>query len=156
MDVKDVVLTDEMKAKFKDFLGFDVEATFPYVPKVFRGKDVPVELKPVFVLRSKNGLDVAKAEDSSGYFEYDAANKGKSKLVMQSGSARVEALRKGIVKIKNFIMENGKAISFDSSDKDANIDEVIKRIRPQLQVELQEAINERAVMAPEELLGLEY
>jgi hypothetical protein len=155
MDVKDVRLTDEMKAKLKDFLGFDVEATFPYVPKAFRRKDVPNELKPIFILRSKNGLDVAKAEDASGYFEYDAEQKGKSKLVMQSGSARVETLRKGIVKIKNFIMENGKAISFDSS-KETNIDEVIKRIRPKLQVELQEAINERAVMATEELLGLEY
>ena len=152
METKDVVLTDEMKAKFKDFLGFDVEATFPYVPKVFRGKDVPKELKSVFTLRSKNGLDVAKAEDSSGYFEYDAAQKGKSKLVMQSGSARVETLRKGIVRGK-LITEKSKVVLFDATKDDA--DKFIAMIRPQLQVELQEAINERAVMAPEELLGLE-
>ena len=155
METKDVILTDEMKARLKDFLGFDVEATFPYVPLAFRGKDIPNELKPVFTLRSKNGLDVAKAEDSSGYFEYDAAEKGKSKLVMQSGSARIETLRKGIVKIKNFILENSKSLNFDSSEKGVNIDPIIAKIRPKLQVELQEAINERAVMAPEELLGLE-
>jgi hypothetical protein len=155
MEMKDIQLTEDAKAKLKGFLAFDTSTDFPYVPKAYRDKAANIEkqLWPVFTLRSKNGLDVADAEDNSGFFEYDSADRNKSKLVMKSGSARVATLRKGIIKVKNLPTENGKSISFDSS-KD-NIDDLIKMIPARLQVELQEAINERAVLAPEELLGLE-
>jgi hypothetical protein len=153
MEQRDVTLTDEMRAQLKDVLGFEVEANFPYVPKAFRGSTISKSLWTIFTLRSKDGLEIAEAEDNTGYFEYDTKERNKSRLVMQSGKARLETLRKGILKAKNFITESGKAISFDAKNDD--IDAFIRKIKPKLQVELQEAINERVTLTPDELLGLE-
>jgi hypothetical protein len=153
METKDIVLTDEMRKQLNDVLGFEVEASFVYVPKAYRKSTISKSQWPVFTLRSKDGLEIAEAEDNSGYFEYDSNDKNKSKLVMQSGKARVETLRKGILKVKNFLIENGKVISFDASKDD--IDIFIKKIKPKLQLELQEAINERDTLTADEMLGLE-
>jgi hypothetical protein len=156
MEVKNVILDDKTKARLKGFLAFQTEANFTYVPKAFRDKNAKIDrnLWPVFTLRSKNGIDVAEAEDKAGFFEYDEHDKNKSRLIMNSGSARIHTLRKGIIKVKNLITEDGKIFSFDLS-KEQNIDDLIKMLPIKLQVELQEAINERSILAPDELLGLE-
>jgi hypothetical protein len=151
METKEIVITEELKKKLSGYLGFQVETDFQYTPKIF--KDVPRELWPTFTLKSKNGLDMADIEDKTGYIEYDTKDSTKSKLVMQSGKVRVDTLRKGLVKVENFITENGTVISFDCSKQP--VDNLIKMLPTRLQVELQEAINERNVLSSDEKLGLE-
>lgn len=165
----DVVLTDDIKAKLKGFLGFQVEATFPYVPKVYREGDIPKELWPVFTLKSKDGLEIAAADDDAmGPMEVDGKS-NVSRVSLRPGHQRLQTLRSGLKDIKGFLLENGERIDWnwkvrdlvvrksDGSGATKNnvpIDKVIAYLPSALQVELQNAINERDVLTPEELRGL--
>jgi hypothetical protein len=158
------VLDDETKKKLAGFLGFEVSATFKYVPKVFRSGGVDKSLWPVFTLKSKDGLEIARAEDEAGYVELDNRNK----LRMETGSQRVATLERGIVSVDNMLMENGDVVSYTTASrtmktraagghesvKNCDVKALIRILPARLQVELQEAINERSVLSPEELSGL--
>ena len=48
--VEEVYLTDEIKAKLKGCLGFQVDAAFKYVQKAFRDSDVPKEMWTVWTV----------------------------------------------------------------------------------------------------------
>jgi len=174
--IKEMILTDEIKETLKGTLGFDVGDPFPYVPKAYRKKDdsgafiVPKEMWAVFTLRSKDGIEAADAEDDSGYATYDDKAK-EVKTYLQSGKARVANLRAGILKVKNLLCEDGSTINFEAAmkqmnriDKDgknhikngADTKALIRFIRPELQLELANAINERKTLSQEELQGLEF
>lgn len=161
-------LTPEMLARIKNCTGFEIGNTFKYVPKAFREMEagvyiIPKELWPVFTLRSKDGLDIAKIEDTTGYLTYD--KEGNQKIFMRSGEVRVSTLESGIVKIKGLPLESGESfLAFDAEKETVTIDgktekcagrEVIKYLRTELQVELQEAINERSVLTDDEARGLD-
>lgn len=168
MEVKEVKLTDELKAKLAGCLGFSVDAEFKYVPKAFRLNNVPKEFWPIWVLKSLDGLEAASREDASGFMTLDQSTK-ETKLHIESGSARIETLEKGIRSVKNFYFEDGRIANYDSSTdtivfsrdgkvvetKKMSVRDFIRYIRPELQIELQNAINERAVLMEEELMGLE-
>jgi len=166
---QDVFLTDEVRAKLKGSLGFQVEAAFKYVPKAFRDGGIPREMWPVWTLKSKNGVQAATIEDEAGYLELESGS-STSKFRPQSGSMRLETLRKGIIAVERFLLEDGTSFSWDSKTKDMVfhdvegkdhiknnkiVDKVIEHMTPSLQVELQNAINERATLTPDELRGLE-
>jgi hypothetical protein len=179
MEVKDFVITPEIEKRLKGFVGFDVKATFKYTPKIFRDKNdageylIPKPLWPVFELKSKNGMEIAEVKDKTGYFEYDraAGESNKAKLHLQSGSMRVETLKKGIISIRKYLMEDGRFIEWncktlDLAFKNADgiiverkgsipIEKVIEYIPAPMQTELQNAINERSTLSEEELQGLE-
>lgn len=150
METKNVELTEELKSKLKSAgqIGFQVDCTFKYVPKFYRDpkNEIPKSLWPIFTLRSKNGLEIAEAEDKAGYINLET-----KKYISESGSLRIETLRNGIVDVKNFICEDGSILSC----KNKLIDELIKSLPIALQIELQNAINERSQLTSEELLGLE-
>ena len=88
---------------------------------------------------------------------------------MQSGSQRVATLERGIVSVLRLHGENDELISYDAKSgsfemkrgdgtvqkKDLTIRQFIKYLPASLQVELQEAINERSILTPEELSGLQ-
>lgn len=158
----DMVLTEEMKEKLKGVLGFQIDSTFPYVPIAYREKNgdgkyiVPKELWPVFTLKSKNGIEVAKAEDNAGYVTM--AEKQDAKIFMTGGAARLDTLRKGVKAWKNWRDESGILIPFDER-KDIQggqlSDAKMKMFKVDLQKDLQNAINERSTLSPEELQGLE-
>jgi hypothetical protein len=162
-------LTPELLAKLSKITGFDLEADFDYVPKVFREKDsegkyvFPKETWAVFKLRSKDGLEVADAEDNAGYIEYNAiANT--SIFHPHSGASRLDTLEKGIVVIKNLPLENGSILSYNKAEakltidnkieKEVSIRDVLKYLKATLQVELHNAINEKSTLTEEELSGL--
>ena len=164
-----------MLHRLKDSIGFDVYDTFPYTPKAFREKKadgeyiIPKVLWPIFTLKSKDGLEISNIEDSSGFLEYK--KDGSSVWHSRSGNLRVTTLSTGILKIKNLPLENGaKFLSYDKSansitisengqDKKsdaASYEEVIKYLKVNLQIELQNAINERSSLTEEERRGLEF
>jgi hypothetical protein len=162
-------LTPEMLERLKNCTGFEIGNTFKYVPKDFRMKDesgnyvVPKEFWPVFTLKSKDGLEIAKIEDNSGFVSYRPD--GSTEWHGRSGEKRIATLEAGIVKIKNLPLENGDTfLDYDSTKEEIAINDkvsrcagrdVIKYLRVPLQIELQEAINERSVLTEEELRGLE-
>lgn len=173
METQELRLTPELKDKLRGSLGFSVNATFTYVPKAFRQKDdngeyiIPKDFWPVFTLKSLDGLEAAKREDSAGYVTF-GEKKNESKLHLQSGNMRIDTLSNGIKNVKNFYFEDGSVASFDSKletmtilngeesgTKRVSPKQFIRYIRPDLQIELQEAINERNILTEEELRGLE-
>ncbi len=146
---KPILLDDKMKEALRKAgaLGFSVENTFLYVPRAFRDpvNQIPKNHWPVYTLRAKSGIEIADVEDKAGYYE-------DGKLHLESGSTRLETLRIGIISVKRFIMEDGSIIDFKEGE---NIDSLIAKFPIALQVELQNAINERKTLTKEELAGLE-
>jgi len=175
---RDLVLTEEMRIKLREAgaLGFNVEDKFFYIPEAYREKDdngnfkIPKELCCVFILKSKDGLEAAEAEDNAGYMTYDTKQK-ESKMFLQSGKSRVQNLVEGILQVKNLYCEDGSKVDFDKekkmltiTDKEgriknqpgAHVNAVIKRMKTGLQLEIANAINERKILTEEELRGLGY
>jgi len=170
METHDMEITPDIKEKLKGFLGFQVEAAFRYVPKVFRDNNLSKNLWPVWTLRSKDGISIAKSEDSIGYVEMDKKDTESTKYRTQSGTQRIETLREGIVSVKNFRCENGSIIEYDKTSSymkisplegepkekaGADIESLIKMLSAEYQIEIANAINERSTLTSEELLGLE-
>lgn len=165
LTVKDVVITDDMRDALKGYLGFEPESTFLFVPKAYREKKedgsyrIPKALWPVYRLKSKDGLESAKLEDDAGYLAYDK-EKGQSQLYLESGKERISTLRAGIKGWKNWLREDFKSeIPFHENmiGTDGLLREKhIKDMPVRLQVELQNAINERSILTQEELSGLEF
>jgi len=169
VETTDIVLTAEMKEKLNGFLAFTVETSFKYVPKVFRENDIPKALWPVYQLKSKDGIEVAEAEDEAGYVELGKKDDASSKLKMQSGKARIATLKDGIISVKRQPLEGDRLISFDRATKlltitdadgkehitnGATVQALIRLLTAKLQSELQEAINERSTLSEEEQSGL--
>lgn len=158
-------LTPELKEKLKKSLGFSIGAPFLYVPRAFR-ENLPKDQWPVFTLKSKNGMEIAKLEDETGFAQSSAKEGDNLKIFMRSGSMRIQTLEMGIVKVKGFPTENGDLVEFDAILKMMHIGEriingatvlkLIELLPASLQVELQNAINERSVLTEEELQGLAY
>jgi hypothetical protein len=144
-------LTKELKDKLNGYLLFDVEDTFKYVPKVFRDNIKDKSIWTIFTLRSLNGLELAELENKSGYREVDFENK-QIKFFSQSGAYRVYVLQQGIKSWKNVYDEKGNIIS---NSGNMSIDELIKKLPVNLQIELQNAIQERSLLNEDELRGLE-
>ena len=154
--------TAEVKNKLKGLVGFSVETPFPYTPKAFR-EALPKEQWPVFVLRSKSGTDIAKAEDGAGYYEqYSKDGTDFNRFVPTSGSRRLETLGRGILKIRRFPLEDGSILEYDRKDSRLFIagaevkGDVLDYVPVKLQIDLQNAINERSELTEEEKTGLEY
>lgn len=154
MEKKIIMLTDEIKAKLKagGMLGFDVETPFKWVPKFYRDakNNIPKSYWPVFTLRSRNGIELAEAEDGMGYINLDASE-GR-KYVIDSGKDRLNALRTGLVSFINYRLANDKVIEMKAGE---DSDQFIKLFTPTLQTEMKRAIDQRSELTTEELLGLE-
>lgn len=146
---KPILLDEKMKEKLRaaGALGFSVENTFIYVPRAFREPDsqIPKSMWTIYTLRAKSGIEIADVEDKAGYYE-------DGRLHLESGRTRLETLRIGIVSVKNFHMEDGTAVEYKEGE---NIDTLLAKMPIRLQVELQNAINERKTLTKEELSGLE-
>lgn len=143
----DLVLTPEQKEKLKGFLPIKPDATFKYVPKVFRDAGIDKKLWPVFILKGKDGIEISKALDSAGHISYDQAT-GKADFIPTAGKQRLETLEKGIIGWKNYRDADGSLVEFKGKES-------IKFLPDALQTELQNAINERSELSQEELQGLE-
>lgn len=145
-----MVLTDEMRAKLKGVLGFQVDTEFKYVPKAWRDNPeiFPKKTWPVFRLRSLDSFDLAEVEDG----KIERVTEGgkdtfKITAIARSGRTRIETLKKGILGWEKYPDENGNYIPFEGSDS-------IRHLKPELCIELQDAINERSTLTKEELQGL--
>lgn len=163
---------NELKDKLKKAgqIGFDVKTPFKYVPEFYRKEEneIPKDFWPVFILKSKNGLEIAKAEDDSGSMYLDKGETARMNL--NTGTQRIKTLKHGIISVKNFYTEEGEIIEFSKGGKliikDAETGEeknsklvedsekLIPYLSAKLQVELQNAINERSQITEEELQGL--
>lgn len=165
METENLILTDEMRQKLKGVLGFQVDAKFSYVPKVYREKSaageyaIPKSLWPVFTLRGLNGLEATLTEDDLG-----------GKIVWHSDDTRtvevkrarvkVNTCKKGIVTWRNFRDVFGKLIPVpapaDPNDSAQGIKEdCLRYVSPELMTELTNAITEQSYLTEEELRGLE-
>jgi hypothetical protein len=150
MTETNIELTPEIKAKLKKFMGFTKDPVFTYVPKIFR-KEAPAnkEVWPLFQLKGKDGIESAQSEDEASYVDPKTQN-----IHFTLGSQRIQLLSKHIVGWKNFKDEEGNEIPFQKDGDKASM-ESLKYLRPDLQVELQNAINEQLKLSVEELQGLE-
>ena len=151
------VIDSELQKKLNKITGLTVEHNFLYTPKVYREAlneagdyIIPKEEWPVFKLKGKNGIEIAEAEDNSGYVET-----GTSKLVLTSGKARIETLKKHILSWKNFKDREGNDIPCTIKNGEV-YHTCLMRLPADLQRELHEAINEQSILSPEELEGLEF
>jgi hypothetical protein len=167
METRDVVLTDEMRAKLKKSLGFNLNAEFKYVLKAFREACTDKTSWPVFVLRSRDGIQISKDEDAIGaIIEYNADTRT-TKTNVRSGEQRVRILSDGIVEVKGFWLNDGVSrVSWKEGklstvggqkeiERQATVNEVIRFIPISVQIELANAITENDTLTEEELRGLE-
>ena len=164
MSETNIQLTPEVRERLRGFLGFDTQSSFFYVPKMFRFKDdknafiVPKNLWPTFELKAKDGVEISNLEDQIGYTEYNLMNPMERKYISKAGFFRMETLRRGIRRWKNFLMEDlVTQIPFKPEylGEDGLLTEDAIRVIPvRLQAELCEAINERSTLTEEELMGL--
>jgi hypothetical protein len=164
MNSKTIKLTEEYKEKLKGILGFDVLSEFKYVPISFRKNGIPKELWPIFTLTSKDGIELAEVEDCMGEVSYNTKDNSTS-FKISSGAQRVKTLEIGIKKVNRYIMEDGNFLCYDSEKQEITIGEkkstnitsrdFIRYLPINLQIELQNAINERKNLSEEELTGLE-
>lgn len=149
-EVIDMKYSPEVQKRLQSLVGFSEDATFSYVCKAHR-ENLPKAEWPVFKLKGKTGIENAKVEDAAGFF--DVKNQ---RMVFTTGTQRLETLACGVIGWNSkFVDRAGKAIPFEAKDGRVT-DKCLGRIPPGLQVELQEAINEQAALAPEELQGLEF
>lgn len=180
METKDLKLTDEMKAELRDTEGFSVETPFLYAPKAFRVKDkdteefiIPKESWPRFILKSKDGLELARVEDEAGSgMTYDEKVKKIELPNVKSGTARIKILKTGILEVRNWEQANGDILSWKGTNgigtlkiKNAKGEEsersttpivhLIGKMTVRLQRELQDAISDRLALTELELVGLE-
>ena len=165
METENLILTDEMKKKLKSVLGFQVDAKFSYVPKVYREKGaageyaVPKSLWPVFTLRGLNGLEATLAEDELG--GRIVWGKDDTRTVeMKHARIKINTCKRGIVTWKNFRDCTGKLIAVpvaaDPNDTMAGIkEECLRYVSPDLMTELTNAITEQSYLTEDELRGLE-
>ena len=158
----DVRLTEEMQEKLKNVIGFDVNSEFKYTFKAYRENNIPKDLWPVFVLKSLDGLQIARQEDAIGYSTLDH---DQVRLHFTHGSQRISTLETGLVSFKNYMLEDGSFISYDGKNiitsdgkvitAGASVQNAIRFLKPSAQTELVEAINNHSVLTEEELRGLE-
>jgi len=167
MEVVDKRLDEKTLKKLKasGMLGFEVEASFKYVPKFYRDPEnsIPKEYWPLYVLKSKDGLAIAETEDNMSV-TLDRKEEARS-FTLKTGSVRISTLKNGIVSIKNQKTEDGRVLSYDvktkklivgSSERECDTEEAIRYMTANLQVDLQNAINERISLTEEELVGLGF
>jgi hypothetical protein len=146
-ETKPMLLTPEIKEKLRKAgaLGFTLLNTFKYVPRAFREGGIDKALWPIYTLRSKTGLDAADIEDKAHVIQ-------DGKMLIKSGTFRIETLRHGIVSVKNFMMEDGTTLNIEEGD---SLDILLEKMSVNLQIEISNAIYERTVLTKEELQGLE-
>jgi len=151
--VKDVALTPEMAEKLKGFLAFEKEASFVYVPKIFRDvkNNIPKDFWVVFKLTTKDGIESAKAQDKIGFWDAE-----RTKFTTTLGEYRIDILSSHIIGWKNFMDVKGNKIIFDKNSDGTVKESLIKLFPSDLQIELFEAINNQSKLSEEELMGLEF
>lgn len=165
MTEENLILTDEMRAKLKGVLGFQIDAKFSYVPKIYREKTPNGEwvilktLWPVFTLRGLNGLEATLAEDDLGGKVVWSADDTRT-VIIRRAKVKVETCRHGIVSWKNFRDVTGKLIPAPAPDDPNNVgagikEDCLRYISPDLMTELANAITEQSRMTEEEERGLE-
>ena len=160
--MQEVKLTKDVLDKIKSSSGFDVSDQFIYTPKAFRFESSKSSW-PIFTLKSKDGLEIAEIEDNAGYIE----RKGDTTIFRpRTGSIRVTTLENGITKIKKLPLDDGKRfLDYDAEKLEITIagkitkvldrKEIVRYLKVPLQIELQDAINERSTLTEEECRGLE-
>jgi hypothetical protein len=183
-NIVDLELNDSMWDQLKNYVAFDPSVEFLYVPKIWRKKRedeeyyIPKKLWPKFRLKSKDGVEIAEIDDSS-HVSFDSKNSDNIHLHSNMGKKRIQTLKSGILGVDDYPMEKGQTISFKGPDgatpsmiiiKDksgnvidtrkgtkngAGIENFIRYLPVDLQIELQDAINERSVLSEEEKRGLE-
>ncbi len=169
-NMPDVTLTPELKAKLKKAGGFafDLDDKWPYVPVAFREqKDgeyiIPKTLWPVFTLRCLDGVDGSLMEDklygTITLGEVDTENKTSKGTTMplNTGRVRIESCKLGILDWKNYRDGNGKLIKPPEKDNlTGGISEgSVRKIHPNLQTELVNAMGSQRTLTEDELLGLD-
>ena len=170
MKIRNIELTEEQQKKIMACCAIDVSASFRYVPQAWRQSGIPKDLWPVFVLRGKDGVESAEIEDQMAVMQLVD---GRATQRITSGNVRVSTLTGGIESVMNLPLADGRLLCYrydadkglaemwSITEAGKEVDrrvvqrkEIVRYISPSLQVELQDAINERSVMTDEELLGL--
>lgn len=150
--IKEMVLTEEQKAKLKQFMPINPKKQFDYIPAIFRelGEDVIKRSEwPVFTLSSRDGVDIAKFEDNFGYMD-TATNHFQT----TAGKFRLKVLASHIASWKNYKTEAGEEIKFTTDATGLVSESALAFIPVALQRELLVTINDSGTLNDEELLGL--
>lgn len=143
MDQRNVNISPEYLAKIRRFTAIRPEELFRYTPKVFR--EIPDDLRPVFILRPISGEDTLKLSDKmSGEIEFEK-DSGSSRVTMHKGEFIASVCRRGIVGWENFYDAKGNIVPY------ANSIDILPR---RLLEELADAVLDFAQLSEEEILGL--
>jgi hypothetical protein len=162
MEMKDVVLTDDLRKKMAGLFGFRLDGKFLYVPQRCRQRtmdgawEIPKELWPVFTIRGIDGVESTLAEDNlHGTVSVDES--GKSSVTIKSGRHKITTCSRGILTWKNLRDNTGKLIAPPEQDSITGgvTTDALRVLPASLLAELANAINERSTLTEEELLGLE-
>jgi hypothetical protein len=139
--MENVVISKEYVDKIKRFAAIRPEETFHYVPKVYR--ELPKELKPVFILRPIAGEDALRFSD---LMRGDVTvSDGVAQVKIKRGEYVISVVHSGLVGWNNYYDVNGNDIPYKSN---------ISCLPMALLEELCDVITERASLTYEEVLGL--
>jgi len=89
-------LTPEVEKKLKELRGFTSDEHFFFTPNVYK-ENLPKDKWPVFKLKGRDGIAIAKSEDDSGYYKTKT-----DQMYMTTGTSRIDLLRNNILGWKNF------------------------------------------------------
>jgi hypothetical protein len=142
-----LVVTKELKEKLSEYLPITPDATFRYIPAIFRDKksNIPEKDRPVFILKVLDGEEAADIENAGDFHvAYDGNMRS---LHGKSGERRLKALKIGIRGWENWKDANGTKIEFDEDIK-------LKLIPPALQMDLFKALEDGKALSMDETRSL--
>lgn len=142
-------LTPEVEKKLKELRGFTSDEHFFFTPNVYK-ENLPKDKWPVFKLKGRDGIAIAKSEDDSGYYKTKT-----DQMYMTTGTSRIDLLRNNILGWKNFKDKKENNISFIKRGTQVD-SESLKKISQEMQLQLQEAILSHSQLTSEEVEGLEF
>lgn len=154
---KKVVFDSKQKQILAGLMPITPGAEIEFTPEAYRQRDekgnylIDPDLWPVWTLRVTDGLKAASEEDK---IDFDPETQ---KISMAMGASRIRTLKRGIVRVDNWLNQEGKLIKVerDHAKKGSPIsDRFIAMIPAALQVELVNAMEHGLDLTTEEETGL--
>lgn len=115
-------------------IALDPKSTWDYVLECDRGEERPT----VFELKALSVRDEARLEDG-----HASVDRVANAIRVSTGTTNLEALRAGLVGVRDFFDADGRPVLFDTDKQGRVSDSFLERLHPDWRQELARAIADR-------------
>ena len=106
---------------------------------------------PIFKVKGRDGISIAKTEDDAGYYKAKT-----DRMYMTTGSQRIDLIRNNVLDWRNYKDKKGNEIKCERKVGAGLVNSCLKKLSYKIQLGLQEAILEHSQLTKEEITGLEF